>query len=322
MVPEKDRIPLPIGILTGPTATGKSSLAFRLASQNQKIEILSADSLLIYRGMDIGTAKPTLDELQKIPHHLINILDPNQIFTAGEFVRQSHKIFEEVHARGNRVLIVGGTGFYLKALLFGLWETPAADPIIRKDLQNYNNLDLFNRLKKIDEASAQRIGLSDRYRLIRALEIYYLTHQSPSQLQNLQPTQPNPQFRLWILDRSNSELHSRIKTRTEQMLQSGLIQEFRSLFKKFHESRALNAVGYAQVKAYLLGEKPPGRKVKPGEEGLSEEIQLATRQLVKQQRTWFRGQFQNSLQNADWLQWFHLNEDLSLLEETFKSVYG
>jgi tRNA dimethylallyltransferase len=314
-IPENVR-PL-VGILTGPTATGKTSLALELAQKYQQIEIINADSMLVYRGMDIGTAKPTSLELKAIPHHLIDICEPNEPFTAGEFLRAAQSAIDSIHGRGRRALIVGGTGFYLKALLFGTWEAPAADSKIREKLSAFSNESLHQALDKADPKSALRIGPSDRYRLIRALELCELTGKTPTQLQESMPKEPDPRFRLWIMDRPKEELDQRIQQRTQQMIQQGLIQEFEKIQARFPESRALSAVGYAQVSHYLTGQTPPGRKIKPGLDGLADEIALATRQLVKNQRTWFRNQ---SVQ-VPYSQWYHLDKDRSQLEEAFKSVY-
>ena len=305
----RSEAPPRVGVLTGPTATGKSSLALELAAGFGNIEIVNADSLLVYRGMNIGTAKPTEKELQQVPHHLIDIRNPDEPFTAGEFLRAATAAIEEIHQRGRRALVVGGTGFYLKALLYGIWPAPSGNPELREKLQALGAEELFRQLSEIDPTSATRIGKSDPYRLIRAMELFHLSGKSPTELQALLPTEANPQFELWILNRPDSELHLRIQLRTQQMLEAGLIEEFQKLSSQYPLSRALNSVGYAQVKTYLSGEPPPGRKIKPGLEGLSEEIQLATRQLVKRQRTWFRGQFKTEEESVD------------RLEEDFKKVY-
>jgi tRNA dimethylallyltransferase len=267
--------------------------------------------------MDIGTAKPNSFELKQVPHHLVDIRDPNEAFTAGEFFRANEKAFADIHSRGKRPLVVGGTGFYLKTLLFGLWEAPPANADLRNRLQSHSNEELHQSLLQIDPTSAQRIGTHDRYRLIRALELYQLTGRSPTELQNQISQQPDPRFHLWILDRPSLELNERIRLRTRQMIEQGLIQEYQRIFDQYPESRALKAIGYAQVGAYLRQELPQGRKVKPGLDGLSDEIELATRQLVKSQRTWFRGQTTSVPQS----QWFLLDQDRSRLEEAVKSVY-
>ncbi len=318
MVSEASLNPSPgIGILTGPTASGKTGIALRLASRFGKIEIVNADSLLVYRTMNIGTAKPTSEELKEVPHHLIDIRNPDETFTAGEFLRAANQSIQEIHQRGNRALIVGGTGFYLKALLFGLWQAPAADADFRSLMNLKSKEELYQELEKIDSPSALRIGMNDRYRLIRALELFHLTGKTPTELQAQQPTTPDPRFQIWIIDRATSNLHQRIHLRTQQMLQDGLVDEYQRVYKQFPNSRALQSIGYAQVQAYLSGQAPEGRKVKPGLEGLSEEIQLATRQLVKQQRTWFRGQ----LSALPTTHWFQLEEEILRLEEAFHSVY-
>ncbi len=316
MVPTENLIP--VGLLTGPTATGKSGLAIEFALNQGGIEIINADSMLVYRGMDIGTAKPSLHERKQIPHHLIDVKNPNETFTAGEFKRAVLSTIDEIHSRGNRALIVGGTGFYLKSLLFGLWKAPPSHPEIRKKLEEHSNDELYKKLLEVDPISAQRIGHSDRYRLIRGLEIIELSGKSLEQLQSELPPEPDPRFHLWILDRSNPDLQTRIHLRTSQMIQEGLIEEYQKIHSLYPESRSLMAIGYAQVKDFLEGKPPAGRKIKPGIEGLQEEIELATRQLVKRQRTWFRNQSQKTPQS----EWFHFEEDRSRLELAIKKVYG
>ncbi len=307
--------PASIGILTGPTATGKSSIALDWARKYQDIEIINADSLLVYRQFNIGTAKPTAEELQEVPHHLIDIRDPNQVFTAGEFVRAAEAAISGCLDRGKKPLIVGGTGFYLQALLFGIWDAPAADPETRRRLEGLDLPTLYAQLNEIDPISALRIGKSDQYRLIRALELIHLSGQTPTQLQSQTRKDPDPRFHLWILDREQGDLNQRIKKRTEIMLQSAWIEEVETLLSRFPECRPLQSVGYAQVVQYLKGVKPQGRKMREGIRGLQDEIELATRQLVKKQRTWFKNQSKKVSQS----QWFQLEKDQDLLVETFRS---
>jgi tRNA dimethylallyltransferase len=268
--------------------------------------------------MNIGTAKPTAAELAQIPHHLIDLQTPDQNFTAGEFFRAAESMIQEIQDRGNRPLIVGGTGFYLKSLLFGLWDAPSQDASFRKSLDAFSNEALCQQLSERDQPSANRIGQADRYRLVRALELIYLTGQTPSELQAQLPAVPDPRFNLWILDREPTELDRRIKLRTGEMIQNGLIEEVAQLQAEFPESRALLAVGYAQTVDFLAGKKPAGRKLPPGLPGLQDEIELATRQLVKSQRTWFRGQ----MARVPSSRWFVLDKDRSDLEEAFKAVYA
>jgi tRNA dimethylallyltransferase len=301
-------------ILSGPTATGKTSIAIELArSLPEKIEIINADSLLVYRQMDIGTAKPTQQELSEIPHHLINIREPNEPFTAGDYVRQVHEALEDIHARGKRALLVGGSGFYLKALLYGLWEAPATNATVREKLELRTSQDLYDHLYKLDEVSALRIGVNDRYRLVRAMELYELSGKTPSQFEAEQNRTADPALKLMVIDRDNEELFSRIAERTKQMLDAGFEAEVRHLRQQYPDSRALSAVGYAQLLNYLDGTLPAGRKLEPGAAGLRSEIELATRQLVKRQRTWFKGEPSS--------QHFLLERDRAQLLEELQKIY-
>jgi tRNA dimethylallyltransferase len=308
-----------VAILTGPTATGKTALALKLIEEGGgpgRFEIINADSLLIYRGMDIGTAKPTAAERAQTPHHLIDVRDPHQAFTAGDFKREAEAAIADIEARDKRALIVGGTGFYLKALIFGLWSAPESDPQILSQLESFTNEDLLRKLRELDPASALRIGVNDRYRLLRALTLIRMTAKTPSELEREQAVQaPDPRFSLWIIDRSNDELFARIDMRTQEMLKNGLIEETRALLENYPEARALDAVGYRETVAFLKGAPPPGRKLRAGVAGLGDEIILGTRQLVKKQRTWFRGQAKTAVN-------FELGRDLGLVRQAWREIYG
>jgi tRNA dimethylallyltransferase len=292
MVPTPGLTGAPTGprsiILTGPTAAGKTALALEMAALDPRIEIVNGDSLLFYRGMDIGTAKPTREELALVPHHILDIREPNEPFTAGDFCRLVQSTLTEIHARGHRALVVGGTGFYLKALLFGLWEGPGTDPDLREELEARSPAELYGELHAQDPVSALRIGANDRYRLVRALEVLRLSGKTPTQLEAEVPAVADPRFALWICERETEDLHVRIARRVRQMLDQGFVAEVEKLQKNFPGARPLGAVGYKEVARYLEHRPPPGRKVRAGEEGLIDEIELATRQLVKKQRTWFK----------------------------------
>lgn len=281
-------------VLTGPTASGKSSLAVELALELSPelgtLEIINADSLLFYRGMDIGTAKPTRDEMAKVPHHLIDIRDPDQNFTAGEFVSAVDQKLAEIHARGNRALIVGGSGFYLKALLLGLWEGPKSNPEIRARIEAEPSQELYRRLHLRDPETAYRVGINDRYRLIRSVELLEMTGKTPTELQAEHPAQPDPRFELWSTDRDDEELKQRISARAKEMLEAGFIEEVTRVRARYPSARPLGAVGYSQVCDFMDGKLPEGRKLEAGLPGLLSEIELATRQLVKSQRTWLKSQ--------------------------------
>ncbi len=291
---------------------GKSSLAIELAEAND-LEIINADSVCFYDEFNIGSAKPTLDEMERVRHHLINVASPHETYHAGKFLRDCERVLADIHSRGKRALIVGGSGFYLKALRLGLWEAPATSPLFRKEVETISTEALFEELCTIDLAHAQKVGSEDRYRLVRALEIFRLSGKRPSELEAMMPDEPKPDYSLWLVDREKAELASRMRSRIEKMIEAGLIEETRKLREKYPDSKTLNAVGYAQVIQYLDGGVPAGRKLKPGVLGLIEEIELAHRQLAKQQRTWFK----NLKPNAS----FILDEDIPDLKEKLMNFY-
>lgn len=312
-------------ILTGPTATGKSGVAMdwarRAKGTSSPLEIINADSLNIYRGFNIGTAKPTLAERAEIPHHLIDIRDPLESYTAADFVRDVNACILEIQSRGARALIVGGTGFYLKALLYGLWDAPSSEPRLRAELEALPTEVLLQNLRDIDSTAAIRIGASDRYRMIRAIEIYKLSGKTPTELEASQNQTPDPRFELFVIDRELTELDTRIATRTRLMLGAGLVEEVRGLLETHPRARALQSVGYAETVAYLRGEKPEGRMLRPGNDGLDgfpnslyDEIVLGTRQLAKRQRTWFRSEKAS--------QFFVLDRELARLDATMEAELG
>ncbi len=318
MVPENRVSTVVTPILSGPTASGKTAFVLELA-EHYDLEIINADSLLVYRGFDIGTAKPTKEELARVPHHLIDIRDPEETYTAADFVRDVERLLREIHSRGKRALIVGGTPFYLKALTFGLWEAPSTSPEFRKAVENDPTPLLHEQLQALDPTHAAKIGPADRYRIIRALEILQFSGKKPSELEAEAKTRgPDPRFPLWVLDRAPAELESRIHLRTRAMLEHGLIDEARQLCQEHPTARALGSIGYAQVLDHLDGKAPQGRTLRPGLDGLQDEIALATRQLVKAQRTFLRG-----MPHA---QWFLFEQDRPRLEalarETFAATTG
>jgi tRNA dimethylallyltransferase len=313
-----------IAVLSGPTASGKTGLAIQLARAARErgvtIEIVNADSLLVYRGMDIGTAKPSFEERAGIAHHLIDIREPDEPYSAGDFVRDAEEAFAEITARGAHPLVVGGSGFYLKALLRGLWEGERPDPAlrdaIRDELEGQSNAELLEALRARDPVFAARTQPTDRYRLLRANELLRLGGGLPSVLEAQAAERPaDPRFELWILDRPNEELERRIALRTREMIANGLLDEVARVQARAPSARCLASVGYAQALAFLDGRRPAGRKPKPGLPGLEEEIRLATRQLVKRQRTWFRGQTEGS--------WFDPEnpESLADLTRRFHTIY-
>ncbi len=311
--------PQATAILTGTTASGKTAAALDFARSRPEIEIINADSLLIYRGFSIGTAKPSRKELDEIPHYLIDVRNPDEVYTAGDFVRDCDQILGEIHGRGKRALFVGGTGFYLKALLFGLWDAPKAPAELRARLETRTAPDLYDDLSKKDPAAAERITRGDRYRLIRALETIETTGKTPTQLEAEAALRGSvPSIKLFITDRDGEDLRARIARRTDAMLEAGLLDEVRKLRETYPNARSLESVGYAEVVRFLDERPPEGRKLEPGLPGLRSEIILATTQLAKRQRTWFKGQFGR----VPDLKFFRLDADREKLRDELEATYG
>ncbi len=303
----------PIAILTGTTASGKTSSALEFCSNHPEIEIVNADSVLIYQGLNIGSAKPTPEEQKQVKHHLIDQCTPDHLYTAAQFIEDILPILIDIEKRKKRALIVGGTGFYLKALLFGMWEQVNASPELRNHLESLDAKVLYEKLKQVDPVAADKIGPTDHYRLVRANEVFETSGKTPTEHQSAQNTTPHPDFTLLILDRPQDELLKRVQKRAQLMIENGWIEEVESLIKQYPNSRALHSVGYAQIIQFLEGKPPSGRKLKPGIQGVIDEVVIATRQLIKAQRTWFRGQFDG--------QWIILDEEKQLLIDSLEKIY-
>lgn len=273
----------------GPTASGKSALAMAL-SQRLPIEIVSVDSALVYCGMDIGSAKPTVLERQQVPHHLIDIRDPAQAYSAAEFVRDATTLIPDINQRNRLPMLVGGTMLYFKALNEGLNDMPGANAEIRAQLEAEAAQTgwpaLHQRLQQIDPLSASRLKPGDAQRIQRALEVYLLTGKPLSHFhgENKAPALHFNTLKIALLPDDRSALHARIAQRFEQMLAAGFLDEVAQLRARgdLHANLpAMRAVGYRQAWDYLDG------KISSLEE-LCERAIAATRQLAKRQMTWLR----------------------------------
>ena len=275
--------------IVGPTASGKTALALSLA-KTHPIEIISLDSALVYRDMDIGTAKPTPKELAQVPHHLIDIINPLQSYSAADFVRDALRLIEEIRQRKRIPVIVGGTMMYFKALTEGLNDLPGANQDIRDQLQQqkaeFGLAALYRQLQQIDPQTATRLKELDSQRIERALEVYLLTGIPMSQ-HFLQQEKNRPDIGLWtlaLIPEQRSLLHKQIALRFEQMLEQGFIEEVEKLKEKYPQLNedypAIRCVGYRQVWSYLNGQINKEQMI---EQGI-----IATRQLAKRQLTWLR----------------------------------
>ncbi|MBW3140520.1 tRNA (adenosine(37)-N6)-dimethylallyltransferase MiaA [Ferrimonas balearica] len=282
-----DTRPLAI-CLMGPTASGKTDLAIALR-QRLPVELLSVDSALIYRGMDIGTAKPTADELEAAPHRLIDIKDPAESYSAADFAADALREMEAIHASGRIPLLVGGTMLYFKALLEGLSPLPSADPKIRAEIEQQAAergwQALHDELAQIDPESAARIHPNDPQRLSRALEVYRISGETLTTLtQQKRPPLPFRTAQFAIVPDQRDRLHQRIEKRFLSMLDQGFEAEVRALYERgdLHPGLpSIRCVGYRQMWAYLDGEISHQEMVAKGV--------AATRQLAKRQITWLRG---------------------------------
>lgn len=280
---------LPVIQLMGPTASGKTALALALA-QRFALEIISVDSALIYRGMDIGTAKPSRTERLQTPHHLIDIRDPHESYSAAEFVQDAQVLIDEIRVRNKIPLLVGGTMLYFKAFNEGLNDLPGANAEVRARLDaeaaQHGWPSLHLRLQEIDPKTAGRLAPSDAQRIQRALEVYELSGQPMSTLYETQKPQARVPHGLTIalLPDDRGALHKRIAQRFDAMLAAGFLEEVAQLRARgdLHEHLpSMRAVGYRQAWTYL--EKPDGHL-----DTFREQAIAATRQLAKRQMTWLR----------------------------------
>ncbi len=273
-------------ILGGPTASGKTALALRLA-ENFPIELISADSMQVYRHMDIATAKPTPVERDLLPHHLIDVVEPDQEFNAGEFAKRANVLIDQIYARGKMPIVVGGTGLYIKALVFGLAEVPDQDPELRAVLNamaQTEGLDrLWTMLRRLDPECAATVKANDSVRILRSLEIIFKSGRRPSEIYREHAfRQGLYAARHFALMPQRDLLYENINHRTELMMDAGLIGETVDILERGFDRklRSMQTLAYKHVVAMLDGDIEYERCV--------ELIQRDTRHYAKRQITWFK----------------------------------
>jgi tRNA dimethylallyltransferase len=282
-------------LLAGPTAVGKSEVALLLAEKLGG-EIVSVDSMQVYRGLDIGTAKPSLQERQRVPHHFIDVAEVTESFDAARFVRLAGEAVNDIQRRGKVPLLCGGTGLYFKAFLEGLGDAPPSDPGLRAELEKIST---DERLRELAERDPQTYAVIDRQnprRVIRALEVIRLTGK-PFSVQRAQWSQSSKEYLCFGLSRSPGDLRRRIDLRVEQMFSRGLVVETEQLLERGLQQNptAAQALGYRQVLEHLQGLRPLAETI--------ELVKIRTRQFAKRQMTWFRRQLR--------VNWVHLDETQS-----------
>ena len=288
MASRPEALPPAIALL-GPTASGKSALAMAIAARHA-VEIISVDSAQVFRGMDVGTAKPSVSERAAVPHHLIDIIDPTEAYSAARFRADTLRLMQEIVARGRTPLLAGGTMLYFKSLREGLSDLPAADPALRAALEleatRHGWPRMHARLAALDPVTAARLQPTDAQRIQRALEVQHLTGKTLSSLQQRSGEALELPVRLIgiaLVPSDRAVLHQRIAARFEAMLAAGLVEELKGL-KKTHNLRAdmaaMRCVGYRQAWEYLGGDYDRAT--------LRDKGVFATRQLAKRQLTWLR----------------------------------
>ena len=270
-------------ILLGPTAVGKTSFSLDLA-ELLHAEIICADSMLVYRGMDIGTAKPTLEERRRVRHHLMDVVSPKEVFSVKKFLDLAVPILEELLARGRRPLFVGGTGLYIRALTEGLVDAPACNPALLRELETeaerFGIERLHARLAQVDPRSAAEISSGDCRRLVRALAVYIQEGVALSELHAEKTVRPPYKFIKIGLTRDRCELYERIDRRVDDMIKKGLLEETERLLDDEPSHSALQALGYKEIAGYIQGHLSLEDAV-----GM---IKQRTRRFCKRQQTWFR----------------------------------
>jgi len=275
---------IPLLVILGPTAVGKSEIAISLAKKIDG-EIVSADSMQFYRGMNLGTAKPSADEQKIVPHHLIDLLKPDVSFNVFDYAKRAEKIIKEIHRRKKVPILVGGSGLYIRAVVDGLFENPKIDSkkkfSAKEKLRNKSTDFLYQELKKVDRKASQKIHPNDRRRIKRALEVFYTTGIPISVLQRKKPARPFQTLLIGI-NRERKELYQRINKRVEAIFAQGFVDEVKTLLENGYTENlnSMQAIGYQETITYLNNER-----------SLAETIELIkknTRRYAKRQLSWFR----------------------------------
>ncbi len=291
---------IPLLAIVGPTAVGKGGTALALA-EGIGGEIVSADSRKIYKYMDIGTAKPTQEKRKEIPHHLLDLIEPDGEFSAGRFGEEADKVIPQIYERGKLPLLVGGSGLYVVAATEGLFSGPAADKDRRRkwkeEAKKSGGLCLYDKLRKIDPPAASRIHPHDLVRIIRALEVYEETGKPISSFQCREKRGKSKDYNLIIigLNRPRENLYQRIEQRVERMFAQGLVKEVRNLLKRGYGENlvSMQGLGYKEVSACLRGEYDENEAMRL--------LKRNTRRYAKRQLTWFR--------KDERIQWLDISEN-------------
>ena len=274
-------------VIVGPTASGKTSLSIELAKKING-EIVSCDSMQIYKDMDIGSAKPTQEEMQGIKHYLIDVVSPNERFSVAEYKKQAERAIEEILSKGKVPIVIGGTGLYADSLIYGIeYQEIEFDEKYRKALEIQAQTDdglemLYNQAKRIDEEAIKKISENDKKRIIRVLEIYHQTGKTKTELEaESRKNEVKYDYKVFAINMDRQVLYDRINRRVDIMIENGLIQEVENLLKKYKQfPTAMQGLGYKEVVQYFNKELT--------KEEMIDKIKQETRRYAKRQLTWFR----------------------------------
>ena len=284
-----------IVVICGPTASGKTALGIKVAQQANG-EIISSDSMQIYKDMDIGTAKPTPEERAQAVHHLVDFVSPDERYSVADFKKDATEKIEDILSRGKLPIIVGGTGLYVNSLIHNIeYKEEITDIEYRNELEKVDLETLYKQAQEIDPEAAAKVSQNDRKRITRILEIYHTTGKTKTQMEAESRKEVKYDYKIFVLTPERDKLYERINLRVDLMMQAGLVDEVKQLLQKYNEfPTAMQGLGYKEVKEYLDGEIT--------EEEMVEKIKQESRHYAKRQLTWFR-----QYKDATWLDTFDEN---------------
>ena len=292
-----------IVVICGPTASGKTALGIKIAQQANG-EIISSDSMQIYKDMDIGTAKPTPEERAQAVHHLVDFVSPDERYSVADFKKDATEKIEDILSRGKLPIIVGGTGLYVNSLIHNIeYKEEITDIEYRNELEKVDLETLYKQAQEIDPEAAAKVSQNDRKRIIRILEIYHTTGKTKTQMEAESRKEVKYDYKIFVLTPERDKLYERINLRVDLMMQAGLVDEVKQLLQKYKEfPTAMQGLGYKEVKEYLDGDIT--------EEEMVEKIKQESRHYAKRQLTWFR-----QYKDATWLDTFDKNNINIILEQ-------
>ena len=284
-----------IVVICGPTASGKTALGIQVAQQANG-EIISSDSMQIYKDMDIGTAKPTPEERAQAVHHLVDFVSPDQRYSVADFKKDATEKIEDILSRGKLPIIVGGTGLYVNSLIHNIeYKEEITDIEYRNELEKVDLETLYKQAQEIDPEATAKVSQNDRKRITRILEIYHTTGKTKTQMEAESRQEVKYDYKIFVLTPERDKLYERINLRVDLMMQAGLVDEVKQLLQKYNEfPTAMQGLGYKEVKEYLDGDIT--------EEEMVEKIKQESRHYAKRQLTWFR-----QYKDATWLDTFDKN---------------